>query len=502
MIPTPRPYQAAGIIAIRAHALAGRRRACLSLPTAGGKTIIAAAIIHSARTNFDARVLFVAPLVQLVNQAAEELQRWDVGGISVLRADDPRFDPDARVTVASVQTLARRDRPPADIVIIDEAHRASADIYQRAIFAAYPDAVIIGLSATPANLGGVFDCIEPAATYAELIADKFIAEPICYGAPRGADLSAVKTTGGDYNAEQLEAAMLRGNLIGDIVEQWKKLGRGHRTVVFAVGIAHSLEIARRFNAEGIPCEHIDGTTPDEQRRACLRRLDDGHTRVVSNAGVLTEGWNQPSVRCCVLARPTKSLVLYKQMVGRILRVHADGQPVVIDHAGNIDAHGQPHEDIEWTLTEAKRKPKAEYRICKQCFAWFVATSRTCPECGWEAPLEPRKPPVELSSVALELKQRLDERRRFYDVQVGKARSRGFKPGFAAAKFKEKFGDWPPWDWSQTTKGAFASDASWQANYEYHQREKEHWAEVDAQLKAKESAEEFEVEENCFADLLR
>jgi len=499
-----RPYQRRGYDTIRVHASRNINRVVLACPTAGGKTRLAAALIESALRH-KSRVLFVVPLIVLVDQTIAELAAFGMTNVGVLRGDDTRINPHAPIQVASIQTLARRDKPSADVILIDEAHRASAPQYRTHLFAAYPDAIIVGLSATPVGLGGVFERLENAATYAELIRDGFIAEPFCVGTPRAPDLEHVRSSGGDYNLEQLETAMLAGKLVGDVVENWKTHGRGHRTVVFATGVRHSQAIVRQFNEAGIVAEHIDGETPQDVRRACLRRLEDGHTRVVSNVGVLTEGWNQPSVRCCVLARPTKSLALYKQMVGRVLRVHADGQPVVIDHGSCIDHHGLPHEDVQWSLTEAPRKPPVTHRMCKACFAMYPIAQTKCPFCGFEVPVEKRKiaPTV---AAALVPKQAVDEKRRMYDANVDRSRREGFKPGFASAKYKEKYGAWPPWDWSQVTKAAYANDAEWQRRVEHRTKEREHWQEVDRQLKARESAqftaEEPEVEPNCFEDMLR
>lgn len=499
-----RPYQRRGYDTIRVHASRGMSRVVLACPTAGGKTRLAAALIESARS-FGSRVLFVVPLIVLVDQTIAELAAFGLTDVGVLRGDDKRLNPDAPIQIASIQTLARRDKPPADVILIDEAHRASSPQYKTHLFAAYPEAIIVGLSATPVNLGGVFDKLETAATYAELIRDGFIAEPFCVGTPRPADLSNVGG-GDDYNLEQLEAAMLAGKLVGDVVENWKTHGRGHRTVVFATGVRHSQEIVRQFNEAGVRAEHIDGETPQDVRKACLRRLEDGHTRVVSNVGVLTEGWNQPSVRTCVLARPTKSLALYKQMVGRCLRIHADGQPVVIDHGSCIDHHGLPHADVEWSLKEAPRKPPVTHRMCKGCFAMYPIAQTKCPFCGFEVPVEERKPVASVAALLVP-KAVVDEKRHMYDANAERARREGFKPGFASAKFKEKYGAWPPWAWSQATKAAFAIDAAWQARVEHRTKEREHWQEVDRQVKARAAmtpepeAEEPDIEPNAFEDLL-
>src|SRR5690606_30708365 len=140
------------------------------------------------------------------------------------------------------------------------------------------------------------------------------------------------------------------------------LGGGLRTVAFAVNVEHSRAIVARFVAAGVAAEHLDGSTPTAERDAILRRLETGETRIVSNCAVLTEGWDQPAVKCAILARPTQSTGLYLQQAGRILRPWQDVRPIILDHAGNSLAHGLPQDDRALTLdggaTHASRAPSA------------------------------------------------------------------------------------------------------------------------------------------------
>src|ERR1700678_2624365 len=187
MIPELRPYQSAGIEAARQHVREGRQRVILCLPTGGGKSVVMASIIQSARRNFDARVLVIAHRIELIDQAVNHIERWGVTEVGVIMAQDARTAPLMPVQVASIQTLTRRDLPPADIVFIDEAPRALGATYQRVI-SAYPEASIFGLTATPIRsdgkpMGDVFEAIEPIARYSDLIKDGFIRAPKCFGCP-------------------------------------------------------------------------------------------------------------------------------------------------------------------------------------------------------------------------------------------------------------------------------------------------------------------------------
>jgi superfamily II DNA or RNA helicase len=229
--------------------------------------------------------------------------------------------------ISSIATLHARairanviDLPSADLVIVDEAHHARARSYTK-IIEKYPHAVILGLTATPCRgdgrgLGNVFECLVECPSVAELIADGHLVPTKVY-APSLPDLRGVSVKRGDYVESQLAERMNNTRLVGDVVEHWHRLGERRQTVIFATGVAHSLHIRDEFRRAGVLAEHIDGTTPVEEREAILGRLAAGKVEIVCNAMVLTEGWDQPSVSCLVLARPTKSLGLCRQMVGRV-----------------------------------------------------------------------------------------------------------------------------------------------------------------------------------------
>jgi len=480
-----RTYQSDAIASLRAHVVGGKRRILLTVPTGGGKTLTAAELIRMS-LSFGNRVLFVVHLRELVYQTVRALARCGITHVGVMRGDDDRVDESAPVQVASIQTLARRSRPAADVILLDEAHRSLAEGYATNIWEAYPEAVIIGLTATPCRgdgrpLGERYEELVIGATYSQLIAGGFVADPIVYAPRVEVDTSRLRTVAGDWDAEQVEEMMT--GLAGEIVPTWLEHAGGRSTIVFASGIRHSRDIVARFTAAGVVAEHLDGETPGDERAAILERLASGVTTVVSNCAVLTEGFDSPGVRCAVIARPTLSLVLHMQTAGRALRP-GPVQPVIIDHAGNVGRHGLPHEDRVWSIHGPAKRVAAKnpYTTCKQCFAYILAAASSCPHCGHVKPVQERELPVEAPAVIERVTASVLERN-FYVSAVNLARARGFKPGMASFKWKEKFGKWPPWAWSQETKAQFASDSEWQRKLEHRQIEKAKLAEMDAAAEA-------------------
>jgi DNA repair protein RadD len=366
-----RPYQVDAVARIEATIAAGVRRLVLVLPTGGGKTTIAGSLVQRALARGQ-RVLFLAHRRELIVQAYQRLlgMGLSVEQVGIVMANDRRRRPGAAVQVASIDTLRRRARPLADVVFVDECHRALAASY-REIAKDYPDAIHLGLTATPyradgKGLGDAYDELITVATPRQLIVEGYLVEPRVFTVPpsQRPNLSGLRVARGDYAARELDDAMNRQALVGNIVEHWHRHAGGARTVVFAVSIAHSRHITERFRDAGVAAEHLDGATPTPERDAILGRLDRGETLVVSNCGVLCEGWDQPSVKCAVLARPTKSPGLYLQQAGRILRPWNDTAAVILDHAGCAHEHGLPQDEREFSLEGAKRRraPAASARL--------------------------------------------------------------------------------------------------------------------------------------------
>jgi superfamily II DNA or RNA helicase len=331
---------------------------------------------------------------------------------------------------------------------------------------AYPKATVLGLTATPCRsdgrgLGNSFDVLVEGPPVAELIAAGYLVPTKVY-APTRPDLMGVKVERGDYVEKQLAERMDKARLIGDVIGHWLKLSERRPTVVFATGVGHSVHLRDEFRRANVLAEHIDGTTPIPERDAILAKLAAGAIEVVCNAMVLTEGWDCPQVSCLVLARPTKHMGLYRQMAGRVLRP-APGKTdaLILDHAGAVFEHGFIDDPVVWTLDQDKRAENLAQNsrnqrctpaltTCPECAAVRLE-GRACPQCGWQ----PRPKPRAVDVVDGELGQ-VDRQRRVHGVvptAVDKAkflgellwiaRERNYKPGWAAHKFKAKFGEWPP-----------------------------------------------------------
>lgn len=439
-----RPYQAQMQADARAAIRDGMRRLILCVATGGGKTVIASSIIAAAAAK-GSRLLFLAHRKELIDQASAKL---DLFGIDhgIIMAKHWRRRASALVQVASIQTLIRRDLPPADIIIIDEAHRSLAKSYQDLVNA-YPGAVVLGLTATPVRadgrgLGDVYQTIVQGPAIHDLIHEGFLVNPRHF-APARPDLTGVHSKRGDYDETELAAAVNHPDLVGDIVGHWQQLAAGRLTVAFAVNIEHSRHIVRAFQAAGIAADHLDGTMPGPERDAILNRLASGETRVLSNVGILTEGWDLPACSCVILARPTQSEGLYIQMAGRALRT-APGKDdcIILDHAGCAHAHGLVTEPREWALDPSKKRGKKGKQIrvstCDRCYAAYASQSRQCPACGHVPATMVRDLVHDTAATLVEVDAEMVKRERKREIGQAKslddlrriAQQRGYKPGWA------------------------------------------------------------------------
>jgi DNA repair protein RadD len=207
-------------------------------------------------------------------------------------------------------------------LIIDEAHHSRARTYMRLV-ETYRGAVIVGLTATPCRsdgrgLGNIFEVLVECPSVADLTIAGYLVSARIF-APVRPNLSGISIARGDYIEARLADRMNTALLVGDIVEHWHRIGEGRPTVVFTVNVAHSVHVRNGFRRSGVLAEHVDGSTPLEERKTILDRFAAGGVDVICNCAVLTEGWDRPEASCLVLARSTRSLGLYRQMVGRVLR---------------------------------------------------------------------------------------------------------------------------------------------------------------------------------------
>ena len=463
---TLRPYQEDVIARFEAEVVTGRQRVLLVAATGSGKTVIASAIVKTA-VQRGARVVFLAHRRELIKQASRKL--YDVGiDHGIIQARFPAR-PGEPVQLASVQTLHARavrtnktEMPPANLIVVDEAHHVRAWSY-RNILEAYPRATVLGLTATPfrgdgRGLGNAFEVLVESLPVAELIRQKFLVPAKVY-APVRPDLTGIHVQRGDYVERELAQRMNTAKLVGDIVEHWHKLGERRRTVVFAVSVAHSVHLRDEFRRSDVLAEHIDGSTPVKERDAILASLAASKIEIVTNCQVLTEGWDCHEVSCIVLARPTKSFGLYLQMMGRVLRP-ASGKTdaLVLDHAGAVFQHGFVDDPVVWTLHEDQRvenkahSARGQYKApalttCPECSA-VRYEGQPCPVCHWRPVTKPQHVDVadgQLGAVDRNrgvAKPSGDERLNFYRQLLYIAGERGYKDGWAWHKTKEKFGTAP------------------------------------------------------------
>jgi len=349
--PTLRPYQQAAIAAIQERLAKGHRRLLVAHPTGTGKTVVLASLPQAL--GLRGRWLVLAHREELLEQAKGKFEAANPGLIVAIEQAGRRAY-DAEVVVASVQTLQRARLAaldPADFagVICDEAHHAVAPSY-RAIFdhlRLFEDGCarpLLGFTATPmrgdqVGLSAVFEAIAHEMTLRQAIGDGWLV-PICgQRIDTSVDLSEVKVRAGEFVTAELAEAVDTDERNGLIVKGYKDLAPGRRAIAFCVDVAHARHVAEAFVAAGMRADSVSGETPKDERRAMLDRFHAGSLDVLSNCNVLTEGFDEPAVDCILMARPTKSSLLYTQMLGRGTRLapsKADLQ--VLDFADNSARH--------------------------------------------------------------------------------------------------------------------------------------------------------------------
>ena len=313
-----RDYQQGAIDMLRDSLRRGKKRPVVMAPTGAGKTVIAAAIINMARQK-GKKVIFCVPMLSLIDQTVERFYANGIYDVGVIQGMHELTDWRMPVQVCSIQTLMRRKIPEADLVIVDEAHVMYRFLGEWIDYAEWKDIPFVGLTATPwqRGMGMVWDDLIIAVTTQELI-DRGHLSDFKVFAPAHPDLKGVKTVAGDFELKGLAEAMDQGQLVADIVSTWLDRGEDRQTVCFAVNRTHAKHIQQQFIDAGIVAEYMDAHTDRMARNEIVKRFDAGQVKVICNVGVLTTGFDA-DVRCIILARPTKSEILYTQMIGRGLR---------------------------------------------------------------------------------------------------------------------------------------------------------------------------------------
>jgi DNA repair protein RadD len=445
---------------------AGERRIVGQAPTAFGKTVLAAAMAHDVISR-GKRMIFVVHALSLIDQTVERFVENGISldDIGVMQADHPLTDPDRPIQVVSVCTLQRRKIPPAHFVIIDEVHRWFKFYDKWLKDPEWLNVPFLGLSATPwtKGLGKRFSKLIIGTTTRQLIDAGRLSDFRVF-APSTPDLTGVKTVAGDYHEKQLSEVMNRATLVADIVDTWLQRAQDRPTLVFAVDRTHAKHLQTQFQEAGVAAGYIDCNTDRLEREDVAAQFRRGELKVVCNVGCLTTGidWD---VRCIVLARPTKSEMLFVQMIGRGLRL-ADGKDhcLILDHSDNHNRLGFVTDIHYDKLDDGKKREAAKRKgseklpkLCPFCKFLKPPKAHECPSCGFKP--EPKCAVVNGEGELVEWQNRKtqigpseNEKIAFYRELRGYADERAaagrpYKSQWPAANFKERYGHYPPFFWN-------------------------------------------------------
>jgi DNA repair protein RadD len=450
---TLHPHQELAVEMVRASLGAGHRRPVLQAPTAFGKTVVAAAIIERTLAKGN-RAIFTVPRLSLIDQTvdrftAEGIPAFDIG---VVQAQHPEFAPERPIQICSLQTLKNRKIPEAKIVLIDEAHENHAFVQKWMEKPEWKQIPFVGLTATPwtRGIGKLYDDLIIPTTTAELIEKGFLSKFKVF-APSHPDLAGVKTVAGDYHERQLSAVMSEAKLTADVVQTWLDKGEDRPTLAFCVDLGHARKLADEFNSRGVVCGYVDAYTDRRARNELGEAFRARQVQVICSVGTLTTGidWD---VRCIILARPTKSEILYVQIIGRGLRTGVGKDHcLILDHSDTTlrlgfvtDIHheelddGKPNRSAKASVAEEK-KP----RECPACKA--LKNTHVCPSCGFAPQRQSQLKVRDGELVELDYrkgKTPIGDKQSVYSGLLFYAGSRGYKKGWAAQQYRQAFGVWP------------------------------------------------------------
>lgn len=441
----------------------------LVAPTGSGKTVIASFLMRQMMERLDWKILFLAPRREIVHQTVAKLQLAGVWP-GILMAGEVK-SLTRPIQVASRDSYLRwRGRKIADeapqLLLIDEAHGAMSRTLRKLIEEYKARGTkLLGMTATPIRsdgqgLGRLFSDMVTAPSVASLTQQHYLV-PMEYYVGIVPDTKGVRLVAGEYSQDELQQALDQDLLIGDVVENYARLGRGRKALLFASGVRHSLHLRDRLRAAGFAVEHIDGTTSRKDRDAIHARLTDGELDIVTNANVYVEGTDLPVVSCIIDAQPTKSLGRYLQKAGRGLRTYIDKHDCLyLDHAGNVYEHGRVEAEREWRLAQGREpamvmrgqpaRGAPVERGCEHCGHLFAG--HICPRCGHERTRKPQLANTldgtltQLGKPEPRHEPTEAERRRWYQEALGQVRAWGKKDGMAAYAYQAKFGHMPPYAW--------------------------------------------------------
>ena len=460
--PEPRAFQHRAHESLRQGVKAGHKRQCVMAPTGAGKTFIAMRVINEALKK-GRRAMFLCDRITLVNQTSDVARKYGLSNHGIIQADNPRLNLAKPFQIASLQTLARRGWPPADVIVVDECHTQYKG-WTDYIMSDECTAMVIGLSATPFSkgMGNLFSNLVNAATMHELT-DSGVLVPMVPYSCRRPDMSGAETDNfGEWKREACEEVEL--TLVGDVVTEWQRWGKGQKTIVFGATIRHCEELVRQFNEAGIPAATFTADTPELDRTALLEdyRKQDSYLRVLVSVEALAKGFDVPDVGCVCDCRPLrKSLSTAIQMWGRGLRSHpGKTECILLDFSGNIIRFADDFSDVfyngldeldkgEKLDKEVRKDEEKEEKSCPSC--GYHPMGRRCIKCGFEpAPkslvehLPGHMQPIEIGG-----KKAAENQADLYAQLATYARSHSEpekQNGRAAHLYRDITGKWPPKGW--------------------------------------------------------
>ncbi len=414
----------------------GKKMICATAPTGAGKTIMGFKLIESL-INQGKRVLFVVNREELVLQTVDKFH--DIRHeISIIKAGyETMFNPKKKIQVTMIQTWHSRKigELDPDFIFIDEVHEGINGSRIQELFGMYPDAKVLGLTATPIDEKGYlipgFDMYIQDIQVAELIEQGFLVKPIVK-APHTLDLSNVRTTGNDYNEKDLDEILTQVSEIENIVKQYREHANGLRTLVFANTIDHAEKLKGEFVKQGYKAEVIHSKLDNlkAERGRILREFKAGTISVLINVGILTTGFDEPKVQCVLLARPTKILRLYIQIAGRGLRIcEGKTECLFLDCANIAVTHGYPDEIRVFDFKHPKKDEiRLEFKKCPKCEQMVRINVSECPYCGYKFTAEDEKPVTKAEAEKLTKLRNLQNEglELLREVVV----TRGYKKGYA------------------------------------------------------------------------
>lgn len=466
LFPEPRQFQKTAHEALRLGVAAGHKNQMLMAPTGAGKTYLGLRIIYEALAK-GKKAAFVCDRNTLINQTSEAADKYGLSSHGIRQSSHWRTNYDLPFQICSAQTLARREWPDADVIVVDEAHTQMMTWVDHIPTCR---AKVIGLSATPFSpgLGKLFTNLVNATTMADLTKSGVLVPMRVFSCTKP-DMKGAETAGGEWTEE---AAAARGmGIIGDVVSEWIKHAQGRKTIAFGATIAHCEEICRQFNEVGVMAAVFSSLTLDAERELLLKeyRKHDSALRILVSVEALAKGFDVPDVGCVADCRPLrKSLSTAIQMWGRGLRSSPDtGKKdcFLLDFSGNIVRFAADYTEIFFngldSLDHADKLDKAirrdedqeEAKGCPSC--GYKPFSKRCMSCGYEKQSQAliEAQPGEMAEITLGKKKIADDSRHLWEQAVTYARAHSAPEkhyGRAYYIYKDLTGKAPPKDWNAIT----------------------------------------------------